>query len=153
MTQPAHTPACLRCMCRCVGVGRVRVVSIKGPVPLQVVSGVLKVFVAALAVARGLGEAAAHSLVTALLPLVLDVAAPEAGPAHPALRDLSLKLIQALATGPSALVFRGAVAALPPSSKQRLQSALQEQGSKRAPDSALKGPTIQLKTFGAASAT
>lgn len=118
---------------------------------VQVVSSVLKVFVAALAVAKDVGEAACHALVTALLPLLLDVAAPEAGQAHPALRDLAIKLIQALATGSGAQVFRGAVAALPAASKQRLQGALQEQGATDGASAAARRPTIQLKTFGAAS--
>lgn len=116
---------------------------------VQVVSSVLKVFVAALAVAQGLGESASHALLSVLLPLLLDVASPEEGAAHPALRDLAIKLIQALTVGGTAQVFRGAVAALPAQSKQRLQGALQEQGMRAQDGSAVRRPTIQLKTFGA----
>lgn len=111
---------------------------------------------AALAVAASKSPTAEAALVSVLLPLLLDAAAPQVdvhGPAHPVLKELAIKLITHLATGPSAQVFRTAVAGLPPASKQRLQGALQQQqqqggvGQRTTGDT--KRATIQLKQFGA----
>ena len=43
---------------------------------------------------------------------------------HPALAELALRAVAALAAGASAGAFRGALAALPPEAKLRLQARL-----------------------------
>lgn len=49
-----------------------------------------------------------------------QVASPEGTP-HAALRDLAVKLVTLVASGPSGAAFQAAVAALSPEAKQRLQ--------------------------------
>jgi hypothetical protein len=62
-----------------------------------------------------------------LVPLLVDAAAPEGGPPTPVLRDMALRLVNALPSAPAGgAAFRAAVAALPAASKARLQAALRE---------------------------
>ena len=51
-----------------------------------------------------------------------QVASPEGAP-NLALRDLAVKLVTLVASGPSAAAFQAAVAALSPEAKQRLQAS------------------------------
>lgn len=91
----------------------------------QAVAETLKMLLVALSVVTDAGgPEPQRALLDLLLPLLIEAAAPESVPASPALTDVALKLISHLASGlaaGSAAGFRGAVAALQPSAKQRLQ--------------------------------
>jgi hypothetical protein len=95
-----------------------------------------------------------------LVPLLVEAAAPEGAPT-PVLRDMALKLITAMPSAPSGgAAFRGAIAALPPDAKARLQAALQASAAAAAGGGGTTGggagrlaaaaapvkPAIQLKT-------
>ena len=96
----------------------------------------------------------------ALVPVLINVASPPAPhPATPVLRDMALKLLQALPASSSAAGFKVVVAALSQQDKARLQTALKEAASAAAAGgagatgvssaggaaAAVKKPTIALK--------
>jgi hypothetical protein len=102
--------------------------------PVQVVAEALKSGLLAvnLAAAAGItspgGEPAQASLLRLLVPVLIEVAAPEAPPT-PLLVDMAVKLLTHLASSPAAAEFRAVAADLPASTKQRLQAALQQAGA------------------------
>jgi hypothetical protein len=108
--------------------------------------------------ASTLGGAAGAGALAVVVPLLVEVAAPP-GPPTPALAQLAVRLLTALASGPAAAAFRAAVAALPAPTKLRLQGALAAAaaggGGEGSPHAApapaglsLRPPSIQLKAFG-----
>ena len=111
------------------------------------------------------GEMGAATL-RLVVPIMVESAAPP-GQSTPALAEAAVKLLVALASGPSATAFKGAVASLPEDTRQRLQKALASVvstgpsaaagggGGAAAPGQVKSGstqrlPSIQLKKFGAA---
>ena len=96
-----------------------------------------------------------------VVPIMVESAAPPGQPT-PALAEAAVKLLVALASGPSAAAFKGAVASLSEDTRQRLQKALASVAGTSAPAPAGGGapgqlksgagqrlPSIQLKKFGA----
>ncbi len=109
------------------------------------------------------GEPAQAAVLSVLVPLLVEAAAPEGAAAPtPALRDMALKLLTAMPAAPSGgAAFRAAVAALPAGSKARLQAALRGPGGAAGAGAGAAGcagarggagvqapakPAIQLKT-------
>ncbi|CAL8466413.1 g5949 [Coccomyxa elongata] len=90
-----------------------------GTAEVQVVAETLKLLVASLPCAG----AKLGGTMSVLLIMLVEVASPEGTP-HAALRDLAVKLVTLVASGPSGAPFQAAVAALSPEAKQRLQAAL-----------------------------
>ena len=92
---------------------------------VQVVAETLKMLLVALSVVTEAGgPEPQRALLDLMLPLLIEAAAPESVPASPALTSVALKLIAHLSSGlaaGSAAGFGGAVAALQPAAKQRLQ--------------------------------
>ncbi|KAK9838575.1 hypothetical protein WJX81_008486 [Elliptochloris bilobata] len=91
---------------------------------VQVAGEALKLFLAALpAAARAGGEPGEAAVAAVLAPLLVAAAAPPGGQRpQPALAELALRAVAALAAGGSAAAFRAALAALPADAKQRLQA-------------------------------
>jgi hypothetical protein len=73
----------------------------------------------------GGGESAQTSLLRVLVPVLVDVAAPQAAPT-PLLVDMAVKLLTHLAGSTTAAAFREVAAQLPEATRQRLQAALQQ---------------------------
>lgn len=103
---------------------------------------------------------------TLVVPIMVESAAPLGQP-NPILAEAAVKLLVGLASGPAATAFKGAVAVLPESTRQRLQRALASVASTGSaagapgvtpsegaeghgrPSVPAKLPSIQLKKFGA----
>jgi hypothetical protein len=97
---------------------------------LGAVTEALKVLLLMSTAAAARGEAAQVAVLSVLLPLLVEVATPPGGaPVTPLLRIMACKLVSAMPTSAAAGAFRVAVAALPASSKARLQAALREQAA------------------------
>lgn len=96
------------------------------------------------------------AVLSVLVPLLVQAAAPEQGSPTPALRDMAIRVLTAMPNAPSGgAAFRATVAALPADAKARLQSALRgPQGTgdaaaaaaARPVAAAQQKPAIQLKT-------
>ena len=70
-----------------------------------------------------------------VVPIMVESAAPPGQPT-PALAEAAVKLLVALASGPSAAAFKGAVASLSEDTRQRLQKALASVAGTSAPATA-----------------
>ncbi|KAL4528840.1 hypothetical protein Ndes2437A_g03376 [Nannochloris sp. 'desiccata'] len=113
-----------------------------------------------------LGGNIGDSCLTLVVPIMVESAAPSGQPT-PILAEAAVRLLVGLASGPAAAAFKGVVAALPESTRQRLQRALASVASTgsateapgAAPSTAVSGhgrpsvpaklPSIQLKKFAA----
>ncbi|GLC70784.1 hypothetical protein PLESTF_001032900 [Pleodorina starrii] len=94
----------------------------------SLVAECLKLLVLAATLAGPHGAAAQEGVMQVLVPMLVEVAAPAAGPAAatPPLRDLAVKLITTLPAAAAGAAFKAQLAAQPAAAKLRLQGALRE---------------------------